>query len=92
MIKSIKHKGLKRFWEKGDVSKLPATQLTKIEDILELLDAATSKEDMNFPGSGFHGLKGDKKGFYAVTVTGNYRIIFRFEGEDAFDVNYTDYH
>ncbi len=92
MIKSIKHKGLKRLWEKNDASKLPASQITKIEDILELLDAATCKEDMNYPGSDFHELKGNLKGHCAVKVTGNYRITFRLEGEDVFDVNYTDYH
>ena len=92
MIKSIKHKGLKRFWEKDDSSKLSPLQLIKIENILDRLDGATGKEDMNYPGSGFHELKGNLKGHYALTVTGNYRITFRFEEGDVFDVNYTDYH
>lgn len=92
MIKSIKHKGLKRFFEKGDTSRLPATQITRIEDILSALNVATTKEDMNAPGSGFHELKGGLKGFCAVKVTGNYRIIFRLEDGDVFDVNYLDYH
>ncbi|MEM9834465.1 MAG: type II toxin-antitoxin system RelE/ParE family toxin [Bacteroidota bacterium] len=92
MIKSIKHKGLRLLWEKNDASKLPASQITKIENILELLDAATSKEDMNYPGSNFHELKGSLQGHYAVKVTGNYRIIFRLENEDVFEVNYIDYH
>lgn len=92
MIKSIKHKGLRLLWEKNDASKLSASQRTKIEDILERLDAATSKEDMNYPGSDFHELKGNLKGHCAVKVTGNYRITFWLEDEDAFEVNYTDYH
>lgn len=92
MIKSIKHKGLKRLWEKGDTSKLPATQLGRIENILAFLDGAVTKEDMNLPGYHMHELKGDLKNFYSVRVTGNYRIIYRFEDGHAYDVNYTDYH
>ncbi len=92
MIKSVKHKGLKLLFEKGDVSKLPAAQINRIEDILSALNVATAKEDMNAPGSGFHELKGDLKGFCAVKATGNYRIIFRLEDGDVFDVSYLDYH
>ncbi len=92
MIISIKHKGLKLLFEKGDGTKLPATQLTKIEDILARLDDAQTKEDMNYPGSAFHELKGNLKGFYAVKVTGNYRIIFCYQDGDASDVDYADYH
>lgn len=92
MIRSIKHKGLKLLFEKGNVSKLPTTQIARIEDILSALNVATVKEDMNAPGSGFHELKGDLKGFCAVKVTGNYRIVFRLENGDVFDVDYLDYH
>lgn len=60
--------------------------------ILTLLDSATDVADMNFPGSGLHQLKGDLNGFWAVKVNGNYRIIFRFENEHAFDIDYIDYH
>ena len=72
--------------------KLPASQVERIRDILSALDAAAVKEDMNYPGSGFHELKGDLKGFYSVKVTGNYRVIFRFESGNIYDVNYLDYH
>ena len=92
MIKSIKHKGLRLFFEKNDPSRLPANQVDKIIWILDRLDSAVSKEDMNYQGSAFHELKGDLKGFCAVKVTGNYRIIFRFEDGDVFDINYLDYH
>ena len=92
MIKSIKHKGLKLLFEKGNVSKLPAAQINRIEDILSALNVATTKGDMDAPGADFHELKGDLKGFCAVKVTGNYRIIFRWEDGDVFDVNYLDYH
>ncbi len=92
MIESIKHKGLKLLWEKDDVSKLPSTQIFKIKMILTLLDSAADIQDMNFPGSNLHALKGDLARFWAVKVTGNYRIIFRFENENVFDVDYIDYH
>lgn len=92
MIKSIRHKGLKRLWEKNDTSKLPAAQILRISIILTQLDDAETKEDMNNPGYHLHELKGDLKGFYSVRVTGNYRIIFRLEKGNVFDINYTDYH
>lgn len=92
MIKSINHKGLRLLFEKGDGTKLPPAQLTKIEDILARLDDAQTKDDMNYPGSAFHELKGKLKGFYAVKVTGNYRIVFRYQDSDVFDVDYVDYH
>ena len=92
MIHSIKDKRLKRLWTKGDASKLPAAQLERIENILEVLDGAEKKEDMNLPGYHMHELKGDLKDHYSVRVTGNYRITYRFEGGHAHDVNYTDYH
>jgi proteic killer suppression protein len=60
--------------------------------ILTLLDNALIIEDMNFPGSGLHPLKGDLAGFWSVKVNGNYRVIFRFEKENAFEVDYIDYH
>lgn len=92
MIKSISSKPLRLLYEKDDASKLSASHLTKIGLIMGLLDAATKAEDVNFPGSGFHKLSGDLKDFWAVKVSGNYRIIFRFEGEDAYDIDYLDYH
>jgi len=92
MIETFRHKGLKLLWEKGNRSKLPAVQVAKIRLILTLLHAAKVAEDTNFPGSDFHRLKGDLMGYYAVKVTGNYRVIFRFEDGDAFDIDYIDYH
>lgn len=92
MIESIQHKGLRLLWEKDDASKLPAVQIIKIRMILTLLDSAVNVQDMNFPGSDLHPLKGDLAGFWSVKVNGNYRLIFRFENENAFDVDYIDYH
>lgn len=91
MIESIQHKGLKLLWEKDNISKLPSSQISKIKMILTLLDNATDVQDMNFPGSGLHVLKGEMAGFWSVKVNGNYRLIFRFEKENAFDVDYIDY-
>lgn len=92
MIKTITSKPLRLLYDKDDASKLPASHVAKIGLILGLLDSATRPEDMNFPGSGLHKLTGNLKDFWAVKVSGNYRIIFRFENENAHDVNYLDYH
>lgn len=92
MIESIRHKGLKLLWEKDNAAKLPAAQVFKIRMILTLLDSAINVQDMNFPGSDLHPLKGDLAGFWAIKVSGNYRLIFRFENENAYEVDYIDYH
>jgi addiction module HigA family antidote len=88
MIESIQHKGLKLLWEKNNTSKLPSVQIFKIRMILNLLDNAVDVKDMDFPGSDLHSLKGNLAGFWAVKVNGNYRVMFRFENENAFDVDY----
>jgi proteic killer suppression protein len=92
MIASIRHKGLKLLWEKNDGSRLPAEQVKKIRYVLTLLHGAERVEDLNYPGARLHHLKGDLKGFWSVTVTGNYRIIFKFENGNAHLVDYLDYH
>ena len=92
MIETIAHKGLKRFYEQDDRSKLPPDMVERIGLILETLDAATTIEAMNLPSFRLHPLKGELKGFWAVTVRANWRIVFRFEGGDAFDVDFMDYH
>ena len=92
MIRGFKHKGLERFFRRGDYRGIPAQSGTRIERILDRLDAAMRPDDMNLPGYRFHRLKGDRSGTYAVTVTGNWRITFAFEGEDATEVDLEDYH
>jgi toxin HigB-1 len=92
VIRSFSHKGLARFHTKSDRSKIDAKQADRIRRILDRLDAAARPEDMNLPGYGFHGLAGKLKGSYAVSVSGNWRITFRFAEGDAFDVNLEDYH
>ena len=91
MIKSIRHRGLKRLYERGDRSKVNAQQADKIESNLANLDAASHPSDMDLPGYRFHALKGELKGFYSVWVTGNWRVVFRFTDEPE-DVTLTDYH
>jgi len=92
MIKSISSKPLRLFHQKDDASKLPASQLAKISLIMGLLDAVVKPEDMDFPGSGLHKLSGDLKDFWAVKVSANYRIVFKFDDEGVTDVDYVDYH
>lgn len=91
-IKKFRHKGLKKFFDNGDKSGIQPAYASKIGLILDLLDGATRPEDMNFPGSDFHRLKGNFKEFYSVHVNGNWTIIFRFENDDAYEVDLIDYH
>lgn len=92
MIVSFHSKPIKLFYEKGDASKLPADHLSRIKNILSALDAVRKPEEMNTPGADFHQLKGDKKGYYSVKVKANWKVVFRFTGEDVADVDYLDYH
>jgi toxin HigB-1 len=92
MIVSFRHKGLKRLYSDGDRSKLPPDMIGRIEDILALLDSAKDAKDLDRPSLRLHALKGELKGFWAVTVRANWRIIFRFDNEDATDVDFLDYH
>lgn len=92
MIKSFKHKGLKIFFESGNPSKINPEHQKRIRLILSILNAAKDLKDINFPGSGFHQLKCDLKGFWSVTVSGNWRIIFRFNDSEVSNVDYKDYH
>ena len=92
MIKSFRHKGLQNFFFDGTKKGIQPKHAEKLADILDLLDAATEIKDMTFPGSDLHPLKGDLRGFWSVKVSGNWRVIFRFENGDAFDVDYVDYH
>ena len=92
MIRSFKHKGLRRFHERGEDQRLNQHHIDRVRLILTTLDAATTIERMGFPGSGLHRLRGTLSAFWSVKVSGNWRIIFRFEDGDAFDVDYLDYH
>ena len=92
MIESFKHKGLKKLYEKGDRSGIRPDLIDKVERILSVLDAASYPQELDLPGYRLHRLKGDLKGFWAVTVHANWRIIYRMESGKAYDVEMIDYH
>jgi toxin HigB-1 len=92
VIVGFQHKGLKRLFEKDDASGIRPDLVDKIRTILIQLDEATTIEDMGLTSFHLHPLKGDRKGFWAVTVRANWRIVFRFDDGDADDVELIDYH
>jgi proteic killer suppression protein len=92
MIESIRHKGLRRFYEDDDRRGLPPDMVERIRIILTALDQAKTIKQMERPSFRLHALKGDLKGFWTITVRANWRIIFRFTDEDAHDVDLVDYH
>ena len=92
MIQSIRHKGLRRFYEHDELRGIRPEHAKRLRDILARLDVAARVEDMDLPAFHLHALKGDRRGFWAVTVRANWRVIFRFEESSAVDVDYIDYH
>lgn len=92
MIKSFKHKGLKKFFEKGDCSGIQSKHEKKLRLQLAALDTSTIIEDMDLPGYNLHQLKGQRKDCWSIVVNGNWRITFEFEDGDVYIVNYEDYH
>ena len=92
MIISFRHKGLRQFYESGRKAGIQAHQENRLRLILARLDASREPRDMNLPGLRLHPMTGDLTGFWSVSVSGNWRVIFRFDGQDACDVDYLDYH
>ena len=92
MVRSFRHKGLQRLFQHDDGSKLPSEMVARIRLILSTLHAAQAIEDMDIPTFRLHHLNGKLQGFFSVTVRANWRIIFRFEGGEAFDIDFVDYH
>jgi proteic killer suppression protein len=92
MIKSFKHKGLKKFYETGSSLGIQNAHKKKVRMRLTALDTAICIEDMDLPGFRLHPLKGNKKGLWAVDVSKNWRIVFKFEDGNAYVINYEDYH
>jgi toxin HigB-1 len=92
VIRGFKHKRLEKFFTTGTKSGIQAQHALRLRLILGRLSAATAPADMNLPGLDFHQLKGDRKGTWAVKVSGNWRLTFTFVGKDADAVNYEDYH
>ena len=92
MIKSWQHKGLREFFFTGNKRGIVPAHEKRLKIILQRLNAAVVVQDMSTPGMNFHTLAGEYKGFYAVSVSGNWRVIFAFDGQDAHLVDYLDYH
>jgi proteic killer suppression protein len=92
VIRSFKHRGLKRIYERGDAGGIRPDLRDAVERILTVLDSAIAPQALDLPGYRLHPLKGDRRGLWSVTVRANWRIVFRFEGEDVCDVELVDYH
>ena len=92
MIKSFKHKGLEKFYYKGDSSKLNKDHVDKISLVLSVIANAKTVEDTNFPGSDWHKLKGNRKNTYSVAIRANWKITYEFYDGNAYILDYEDYH
>jgi proteic killer suppression protein len=92
MIGSFRHKGLRNLYERDQTKGISPQWLTRIRAILARLDTSNEPADMDLPGLRLHPMKGDLKGFWAVNVSGNWRVIFRFENQEPHDVDLVDYH
>ena len=92
MIRSFRSKALKRFAESGDGSKLSVQNIDRLKIMIGQMDAAAIPEELNLPGFYFHPLRGKDKGRFSIRVTGNYRLTFAWDGEDAIGVDLEDYH
>ena len=92
MIKSFRHKGLEKFFKTGSKAGIQPQHASRLRLQLTALEHATNPKDMNAPGWRLHRLSGNLSGFYSVMVSGNWRLIFRFEDKEALDVDYVDYH
>jgi len=92
MIRSIRHRGLKRLYEQGDRRGIGANMCRRVERILFVLDQAETLDEINMPGYRLHALTGKRKGYWSIRVTGNWRITFVFDNGEVYDVNLEDYH
>ena len=92
MIGSFKHRGLKALYDRKTTRYVQPEHMQKLVDILAALDLSRTPKGMNLPGFRLHELKGQKKGYYAVSVSGNWRVTFRFEDGSAVEIDYEDYH
>jgi proteic killer suppression protein len=92
MIRSFKHKGLEKYFTKGIASGIQSTHGKRLRLILGRLNASTSPQDMDLPGLYLHQLRGKYRGRWSVRVSGNWRVTYKFDGLDAIDVDYEDYH
>ncbi len=92
MVKKFKHKGLKKLFESGSVAGVQPQHKTRLRNILALLETASEIDDMDLPGLDLHELKGNRKGTWAVKISGNWRITFQIDNGDIKNVDYEDYH
>ena len=92
MIRGFRHRGLRRLYEDDDRRGFNLEHLEKIQRVLARLDQAIQPDDLDLPGFRLHQLKGDLAGYFSITIRPNWRIIFRFQGQDVTDVDYLDYH
>ncbi|MCP5347668.1 MAG: type II toxin-antitoxin system RelE/ParE family toxin [Gammaproteobacteria bacterium] len=92
MIKSFKHKGLREFYESGKTRGIQAQHSKKLRMQLAALDSANSIDDMDIAGYRLHPLKGSRKGFWSISVSGNWRVTFQFIDGNVYIVDYEDYH
>ncbi|MGC1423859.1 MAG: type II toxin-antitoxin system RelE/ParE family toxin [Terracidiphilus sp.] len=92
MIRSFRHKGVEKFFLSGSKAGIQPSHASKLGDQLTVLNVATRPEQMNIPGWKFHALKGELAGYWAVSVSGNWRLTFAFDEEDVVFVDYQDYH
>ena len=92
MIKSFKHKGLKKFYERGSKQGIQAQHAERLRMQLAAMESAFSIEDLDIPGYRLHQLKGDRKGIWSISVSGNWRITFEFSNGNIYNVKYEDYH
>ena len=92
MIKSFKHKGLKKYFESGSVSGIQPKHQRKLRMQLAAIDTAQEIDDINLPGFKLHPLKGNRDGIWSITVNGNWRVTFEFVDGNAYILNYEDYH
>ena len=92
MIKSFRHKGIQKFFETGSKAGIQSDHSQKLSRQLSVLDSATGPEELDIPGWRIHPLKDDLVGHWSIRVSGNWRLTFKFEGDDAILVDYQDYH
>ena len=92
MITKFRHKGLETFFLTGSTAGIQSAQAKRLRLILTALNQAVSIQDLNLPGLRLHPLRGDRQGYWAVNVSGNWRVIFQFDDGDVFDVELVDYH
>ena len=92
MIRRFRHRGLRQLYAQDVARGVAPTHAGRLRRILTLLDVARRPGDMDLPGMNLHPLKGGRRGEWSVSVSGHWRVTFRFDGDDVTDVNYEDYH